>query len=326
MSLAFLHAHDGSEPHTDAVWGVVWTQSDTVLTASADGSIKQWDSVSGQVSRTQHPHTHGIVSLDADSSGKYALYNSLEGLTCLWNLETGETEGKYESYVRSAAEASEPAWSVSLNPKGRTYASTGGSGNVTIHSAERDSFGERRATLPSGRSKFGMFCKHSPDGSRVAMSSETGQIYIFDIASASLSSTYTSHAMAVRSLAWSADSQLLISASEDKRLILHDVRVSPSGKPGSGAVATFAGHTSWVLSADISPDGRLALSGSADKTMKVWDLAARAAVSTIPDTGEVWSVAWRPRPSPNNTAGAFVSGGEDGFARWWRAAGLGPGV
>jgi len=155
------------------------------------------------------------------------------------------------------------------------------------------------------------------------MSSETGQIYIFDVAASSLLSTYTSHAMAVRSLAWSADSQLLMSASEDRRLTLHDVRVSPSGKPGSGAVATFSGHSSWVLCTDISPDGRLALSGSADKTIKVWDLSARTAVSTIQDTGEVWSVSWRPRPSANNSAGAFVSGGEDGTVRWWRAAGTG---
>jgi len=134
--------------------------------------------------------------------------------------------------------------------------------------------------------------------------------------------------------------QLLLSASEDKRLILHDVRTSASGKPGSGAVASLSGHTSWVLSTDISPDGRLALSGyvtafrslnlslaahdglrSSDKTIKVWDLSARAAVSTIQDTGEVWSVSWRPRVSSTGSAGAFLSGGDDGCVRWWRSAG-----
>jgi len=107
------------------------------------------------------------------------------------------------------------------------------------------------------------------------MSSETGQIFIFDIESSSLSITYTSHAMSVRSLAWSPDSsvstclssfhlrkalkhlsKLLLSASEDKRLVLHDARTAPGG-----AVASFSGHTSWVLSTDVSPDGRLALSG-----------------------------------------------------------------
>lgn len=52
------------------------------------------------------------------------------------------------------------AWSVSLNPQGDTYASTGGSGNVSIHSAQTDNFGERLSTLTSGRNKFGMFCSY----------------------------------------------------------------------------------------------------------------------------------------------------------------------
>ena len=52
-------------------------------------------------------------------------------------------------------------------------------------------------------------------------------------------------------------------------------------------------------------------------------MAARAAVSTIQDTGEVWGVSWRPKPSANSGAGAFVSGGEDGVVRWWRSAGAG---
>ena len=42
----------------------------------------------------------------------------------------------------------------------------------------------------------------------MALSSETGQIYVFDLESNSLIATYTSHAMAVRSLAWSPDSSV----------------------------------------------------------------------------------------------------------------------
>lgn len=60
---------------------------------------------------------------------------------------------------------------------------------------------------------------------------------------------------------------------------------------------------------------------SADKTVKVWDIGARAAVSTIQDTGEVWSVSWRPRPSASGVPGTFLTGGEDGFVRWWKAGG-----
>ena len=50
----------------------------------------------------------------------------------------------------------------------------------------------------------------SPDGRRIAMSSETGQIYIFDLEAGSLATTFTSHAMSVRSLAWSPDSSVRI--------------------------------------------------------------------------------------------------------------------
>ena len=40
------------------------------------------------------------------------------------------------------------------------------------------------------------------------MSSESGQIYIFDIETSTLSVTFTSHAMPVRSVAWSPDSNV----------------------------------------------------------------------------------------------------------------------
>ncbi|KAJ7682456.1 WD repeat-containing protein 61 [Mycena polygramma] len=320
MSLAFLHAHDCSEPHTDAVWGAAWTAAaDTVVSVSADGSIKQWTSSTGQRHPPNAPfpppHTLGLVSLSVSPDGNRALYNSIEGLTSLWDLSSGEVAARFESYARGA-EGGEPSWSVSLHPNGETYAATGGSGNVSIYSAQPDTFGQRVASLASGRSKYGMYCQHSPDGKRVALSTETGQIYIFDIEAGALTTTYTSHALSVRSLAWSADSSLLLSASEDKRLVLHDVRTS-----AGGTVASFTGHSSWVLSVDISQDGRLGLSGSADKSIKIWDIAARAAVSTVQDTGEVWAVSWRPRPSAGG-AGAFVSGGEDGVVRWWRGAGV----
>lgn len=322
MSLAFVNSHDSSEPHSDAVWGIAYTEAETVFSISADGSIKHWTSASGQPvspnSAFPPPHTLGLVSLSASRDGQKVLYNSIEGLVSLWDVAQNKIVARFESYVRKT-ENPEPSWSVSLNPKSETYASTGGSGNLVIHSAKVDNFGERLATLsPGTRQKFGMHCSHSPDGKRVALATESGQIFIFDVESNTLATSFHSHAMSVRSVAWSYDSSILMSASEDKHVVLHDVR----GQAG-GFVTSFSGHSSWVLSVDISPDGRLALSGSADKTVKVWDIGARAAVSTIPDTGEVWAVAWRPKPAPVGSPGSFVTGGEDGTVRWWRGAGAG---
>jgi len=319
MSIPFLQSESPSQPHTDAIWAVHWNPNDTLFSISADGQIVQWDASSAQPIKSQPPHTLGLVSLSVSESGNLALYNTIEGVTCLWDTQHGGEVIKHESFLRTAGEGAEPAWSISIHPRGNTYAATGGSGNVSIHSADRQTFGRSLSHLSPGRAKFGMFITHSPDGSRIAYSTESGHIYVFDTEQGNLVATYSSHAMCVRSLAWSQDSNLLLSASDDKRLVLHDVRGMSNGKPGSGAVASFNGHSSWVLSAAISPDGRLAASGSADRTARVWDIGARAAVSTIQEQGEVWGVVWRPVRATG--PGMFVTGTEDGLVKWWRGGG-----
>ena len=167
------------EAHGDAVWDISWTAKDNaVVSISADGIIKRWNSASGQVMHTAPAHTLGLVSLSVSPDGRYALYSSVDGTIFLWDLETGAIIGKHESYTRPGAEPCKSpcqrflyihdtskfilftAWSVSLNPRGGTFAATGGSGNVTIHSAEGETFGEQRTTLQSGRGKFGMRCSH----------------------------------------------------------------------------------------------------------------------------------------------------------------------
>jgi len=202
---------------------------------------------------------------------------------------------------------------------------------VTVHTAlESDGsayeFGKPTAKLSAGKSKFGMCIKHSSDGNRVAMSSEAGIVTMFDLTTQSLISSFHLHAMCVRTLCWSPDGNLLVSGSDDRRLTVYDVRINSatgSNKPG-GVVAHLTGHSSWVLSSSISHDSRYLLSGSSDKSIRIFDLTQTrqpsAVFSTATGGGEAWSVSWKPMAS-TGSGGMFVTGGEDGFARFWRAAG-----
>ena len=96
------------EGHSDAVWDICWTARDNaVVSISADGVLKRWNSTSGQAMRTAPPHTLGLVSLSVSPDGGHALYNSIDGTTFLSDLESGEIVGKHESYARSAGEPSE---------------------------------------------------------------------------------------------------------------------------------------------------------------------------------------------------------------------------
>ncbi|KAH8822708.1 WD repeat-containing protein 61 [Flagelloscypha sp. PMI_526] len=318
MSLAYLHAWDSASKHSGSIWCLTQPTSNTILTGSADGSflITSWDGTVHESAPSKH--TLGINSISSSKDGSRALWNSIEGTTGLIDLATGqEPVSRYASFMRRGDEGEEPSWSTCLHPSKPLYASTGASGTLWLHSAEPDSFGKRIKHVGTGaKTKFGMHIKWSPTTPNVALSSESGQIYVYDSEASQLVSTFTSHAMAVRQMSWSGDSSLLVSASDDRHVTIHDMRTTKGG-----GVASLGGHSSWVLSCDISLDGRLLVSGSADGQVKVWDIAARQCVSTIADSGEIWATAWKPDSSLPTAY--FVSGGDQGVAKAWRAAGAG---
>jgi WD repeat-containing protein 61 len=63
----------------------------------------------------------------------------------------------------------------------------------------------------------------SPDGRHIASGAIDGIISVFDVASGKLVHTLEGHAMPIRSLAFSPDSQLLLTASDDGHMKLYDV-------------------------------------------------------------------------------------------------------
>lgn len=96
--------------HSDAIWASQWTSRDTVVTASADGTIRQWDAQSGEQLHARPPYPLGIISLSVSAAGDRAVYNSLEGLTQLMDLTDGSLLASHESYARdpAATQQSEP--------------------------------------------------------------------------------------------------------------------------------------------------------------------------------------------------------------------------
>ena len=67
------------------------------------------------------------------------------------------------------------------------------------------------------------FSPQSPDGRLVASGAVDGIINLFDVESGTLLHTLEGHAMPVRSLCFSPDSQLLVTASDDKDMKIYDV-------------------------------------------------------------------------------------------------------
>jgi len=70
------------------------------VSISADGTIIQWDAQSGEQLHVGPPHTLGLVSLSVSEAGDRAVYNTIEGLTRLWDLVDGALLSAHESFAK----------------------------------------------------------------------------------------------------------------------------------------------------------------------------------------------------------------------------------
>ncbi|KAM3066490.1 hypothetical protein ACMFMG_011988 [Clarireedia jacksonii] len=103
--------------------------------------------------------------------------------------------------------------------------------------------------------------------------------------------TLEEHSDAVNSVAFSADSNLLASASDDKTIKVWDAATGILQQ-------TLEGHSDRVYSVAFSADSKLLASASDDKTIKFWDTATGILQQTLEGhSAGVRSVASRPTRS-----------------------------
>src|SRR5262245_15855744 len=96
------------------------------------------------------------------------------------------------------------------------------------------------------------------------------------------------HTAAVRRAAFSPDGKLLVSAGEDKKVIVWDFARREMLKK-------FDDHTDWIISVAFSPDGKWFATASYDRTVIVWDAARLEKAATLRGHREgVCAVAFSP--------------------------------
>ena len=96
------------------------------------------------------------------------------------------------------------------------------------------------------------------------------------------------HTGPLAALQFSPDSRTLVSASDDGRLKLWDIR---TGR----LIRTLAGHEGGVISMSVAPSGQVVASGGVDKVIRLWDLASGRLLKEL--TGHrdgVWGLAFSP--------------------------------
>jgi WD40 repeat protein len=120
--------------------------------------------------------------------------------------------------------------------------------------------------------------------------------------------TLMGHTKAINDIAFSIDSKLLASASDDNNIIIWNT--------GDGSlVYSLKGHTDRVTKLKFSKDGKLLASSSQDNTIKIWRLSDRKLLYTLKNNGGyIHSISF----SPDNKT--IVCGSDDSTIKIWRVS------
>ena len=305
--------------HTTKAYSVTFSHDGKLLaSASWDGTIKLWDSKSGQELRTLAGHGRGVYRAVFSPDGKQLASASRDGTVKLWDLATGSNT---RTFVAESFAVKSVAWS----PDGRTLASSGNDGIVKLWDAA--SLKELRAMKHAwreGRSGLVISVLFSPDGKTLAARNWDGTVSLWEAGTGRERHTLAvvNADAAISSIAFSPDGRLVAAADEGTKVKFWDVA---SGQLVRTLVRPpVEGMTIQIVSLAFSPDGGSLATGEAridnarreyNGVVTLWELdSGRVVQEAIAHVMEPDSLAFSP------DGRLLASGGADGGVKLWDAA------
>ncbi len=237
--------------------------------AATKGEVKIWDALTGQVIRILKGHTGMVTSVAFSPDGKSLVSSggandakdqSVTSEVKVWNAATGQeifTLKEPAGWVNRLAFSPDSKHLVSANLGGHAMDRSGG---VKVWDAAT---GQELLAL-NGHTAVAF----SPDGKRLACSSDAGTLKVWDAATGQEILTLKGHTRGVACVAFSPDGKRLVSGSWDQTVKVWDATTGQD-------TLTLKGHTDGVSSVAFSPDGKRLVSGSQSGIVKVWEAHLR---------------------------------------------------
>ncbi len=253
--------------HTDEVlWAEFSPDDQLVVTASSDSTAKIWKRETGELLYTLSGHEGEVRSACFSPDGEKVLTTSADRTAILWDAETGEQ-------IKVLLSSDKPLYFACFDPAGEKAVISGVGKYVKVLKVEDSEVVSEFDT----ELDFNIMShvNYSPDGSRLAASSQIGPTIIWDVTTEQkiLEVTHFDSLGNPSPILFSSFDQTgdtLLTAGFDNKIRMWHVHQNTS-EP----ILTFEEHTSSVKSAVFNFDGMRVLTASSDSTAKIWNRAQR---------------------------------------------------
>ncbi|KAG2339016.1 WD40 repeat-like protein [Suillus weaverae] len=244
------------EGHSEVIWSLACLgTSCNILSASRDGSIRQWKRDGKPVGRPWTSDGGEVASIAMSPDKSMVVSGSGDGRLQLWNIKKGSVIGDpWEGHGGAVG-------CIDWAPNAQEIAS--GSHDGTIRRWNPDT--GRQIAPPIEASHGRVYAlRYSPQGDRFTSGAEDMVICVWS-KDGELLKEIKGHDGDVMSLCWSKDGAHIFSASYDKTIRKWR---SIDGEE----LIVFQGHTNIVNSLCLSPDENYLVSASSDYSAHIWDL------------------------------------------------------
>lgn len=253
-------AHTGDETHSltghkGAIWSIAYSP-DGVLLASGgeDGLVQIWNTETWARQASWLAHAGCVYSLAFASDGARLYSAGADGVIAVWDPARNKRLDKLEQVAGIV-------WCVAVSSDGRHVAAAHDDGTLTIWDKAT---GWRRRDISTAHEQAIRGVAFSPDGTSLASGGEDNIVRLWDVASGQQEKELSGHTCGVRSVAFSADGDRLISASVcDHTARIWDLATAQE-------ILNFTCEPG-LLDARLSPDGLQLVGAVNDGTIKLWD-------------------------------------------------------
>ncbi|MFH8336340.1 hypothetical protein [Streptomyces sp. AM6-12] len=284
--------------HTAAVQALEFSpDGHTLVTASADHSVKLWDTSTHQLTATLTGHTDAVNAVAFSPEGHTLATAGADHSVKLWDTGTQRETATLTGHDNTVN-------AVRFSPDGHTLATGSSDGTVRLWNTATS----RTASILDLHTGAISALAFSQDGAILATAGTDRAVHLWSTASRHVTHTLTGFRDAVRALAFAPSGRTVAAASDDGTARLWNVT-----GPRDPAVLDRRGES--VTAVTFSPDGRtLATAGFGG--VKLWDVRTRRAIGALAGDSDV--VAFSPDGRTLATADAFAAA--DPVAQLWNAA------